>query len=155
MFLLIGCSSTTFSTQLTFDSMSSWPGAARDIGFWFPGNTLSLSSVVTVCLLIDYTAQSHAAAALWQPSCACTQFGDIYKRFAVMRYKAKELSNKFWGIIETEIQNNWETLTFVCLFGRVPQGRDAYLIYFLDPLPDCIVSTECLYEFICPPETLT
>jgi hypothetical protein len=29
---------------------------------------------------------------------------------------------------------------FVCLFARVPQGRAT--VYFLTPLPDCIVSTE-------------
>jgi hypothetical protein len=30
-----------------------------------------------------------------------------------------------------------------CLFVLTRPGRDAHPIYFLDPLPDCIVSTEC------------
>jgi hypothetical protein len=30
-----------------------------------------------------------------------------------------------------------------CLFVFTHPGRDAHPIYFLDPLPDCIVSTEC------------
>jgi hypothetical protein len=31
----------------------------------------------------------------------------------------------------------------VCLFVLTRPGMDAYPIYFLDPFPDCIISTEC------------
>jgi hypothetical protein len=51
---------------------------------------------------------------------------------------------RFWVVYFSDLPTVGK-VAFVCLllFVLTRPGRDAHPIYFLDPLPDCIVSTEC------------
>jgi hypothetical protein len=60
-----------------------------------------------------------------------------------LKFKFQRLLKKFFiGPQPTNFMVH--PIVFVCLlFVLTRPGRDAYPIYFLDPLPDCIISTEC------------
>jgi hypothetical protein len=98
--------------------------------------------------------QSGAGSRFFVAEKNCSTFWILLLALNEMRKKAGlspyRVPNGILRVINTilyknEFQNpqNFHLQRICLLFVLTRSGRDAHPIYFLDPLPDCIVSTEC------------
>jgi hypothetical protein len=78
--------------------------------------------------------------AIWNVPNVCRQMRHVRSRGKVTLSTISRPLLQFGTCYKSHNWNQKWSYLFVCFNAS---RRDAYPIYFLDPLPDCIVSTEC------------